>query len=123
MKTFLTGETQVKAKPSNIQVAVDWKRKYSKRNHEDYYEIEFIDNETGVLNKTYASDNNFNFRIWEQLINRMEDHPANAVVVYGNFRYVNSTANVLNADVKFRFEDEFNRDQFMNVVFDTYYQS
>jgi hypothetical protein len=113
----------VKAKPSNIQVAVDWKRKYSKRNHEDYYEIEFIDNETGVLNKTYASDNNFNFRIWEQLINHMEDHPANAVAVYGNFRYVNSTANVLNADVKFRFEDEFNRDQFMNVVFDTYYQS
>ena len=34
----------------------------------------------GKLRKTYASETNFNFGMWEQLINYMEDHPGKASV-------------------------------------------
>ena len=111
----------MKNKPSNTQIAVSYKRKYSNRNFEDYYEIEFIDKDSGVLRKSYISDNNFNYGMWQHLIAHMEDNPQSAVCIEGAFKCVRNKNNIINADVKFSHVQDFDRDEFMNAVADVYY--
>ena len=108
-------------KPSNQQWAVTYKRKFSYRNEEHYYEIEFIDNESGRLRKTYASESNFNFEMWEQLIRFMDDHPNTAVCIEGEFHRKRGKKDIINADVTFGFVEAENLDDFMNAVEHVYY--
>jgi hypothetical protein len=108
-------------KPSECQIAVRYTNRHSQRNWEDYYEIEFIDRETGALRKTYVSDNNRNFGLWFQLLEHMDNNPNSAVCIEGNFRFVKGKTDVLNADVKFSHVRDFDRDIFMNTIYDEYY--
>ena len=108
-------------KPSSVQVAVSYNRKFSHTNFEDYYTIEFIDRDTGVLRKSYVSDNNRNYAMWQHLIAHMEDNPQSAVAIEGAFKCVRGKNNIINADVKFGHVQDFDRDQFMNAVVDVYY--
>ena len=108
-------------KPSIQQWAVTHKRKFSRRNDETYHEIEFIDADTGKLRKTYASEDNFNFSMWEQLINYMVDHPGKAVCIEGEFHCKRGKVDVINADVTFGFVEAVDLDEFMNAVYHVYY--
>ena len=108
-------------KPSIQQWAVTYKRKFSYRNEEHYYEIEFIDNDSGRLRKTYASETNFNFEMWEQLITFMEDHPGKAVCIEGEFHRKRGKKDIINADVTFGFVEATDLDDFMNTVESVYY--
>jgi len=107
--------------PSNTQIAVSQKRKYSHRNMEEYYEIEFIDRDSGVLRKSYISDNNFNYGMWQHLIAHMEDNPNSAVAIEGPFKCVRGKSSIINADVKFGHVQDFDREEFMNAVAEMYY--
>ena len=108
-------------KPSKLQWAVTHKRKYSSRNDEHYYEIEFIDNNSGRLRKTYAAEENFNFGMWEQLIGYMEDHPGKAICIEGEFHCKRGKKDIINADVTFGFVEALDLDDFMNAVESAYY--
>ena len=108
-------------KPSIQQWAVTHKRKHSYRNDETYHEIEFIDADSGKLRKTYASETNFNFGMWEQLINYMEDHPGKAICIEGEFHCKRGKKDIINADVTFGFVDSVDLDEFMNAVEQVYY--
>ena len=108
-------------KPSEQQWAVTHKRKFSHRNDEHYYEIEFIDNSSGRLRKTYASETNHNFQMWEQLISYMEDHPHKAVCIEGEFHCKRGKKDIINADAQFGFVEAQDLDEFMNAVGHVYY--
>ncbi len=116
------GETTMNSnKPSPYQVAVNVKRKHSHRNFEDYWEIELIDRDSGVLRKTYVTLNMRNYVMWQHLLLAMEEYPGSAICIHGNFKCVKGKTDIINADVKFSHEKSFDRDEFMNAVADMYY--
>jgi len=97
-------------------------RKWSKKNQEMYNIIEFIDPDTGMLYKTYVSDNNFNFKNWEDLMEIMDLHPDQAIVIEGVFKpSKRTTPDVINADSKFKPIANFDRDVLMNEVWHRFY--
>lgn len=106
---------------SNTQYAVTATSRYSKTNSEDYWEIELIDKDSGALRKTYVSELNFNFRIWEQLLTAMQQMPDRAIGIQGNFKTVRGKSDIINADAKFEYSDDWDRNAFMNAILETYY--
>jgi|TARA_R110001606_G_scaffold296856_2_gene444631 hypothetical protein len=112
---------------SSTQIAVNFKQKWSHNNEEYYYEIEFIDDSNGKLSVTYVSENNRNYRIWEQLITAMEDKPGHGVVLSGDFKLkkgkvTKNGLSIMNADCKdLTFEQYVPKDMFMNFVLNEFY--
>lgn len=100
---------------------VNKERKWSKRNQEMYNIIEFIDPDTGKLFKTYVSDNNFNSDNWADLLEIMELHPEQCIVIEGVFKAKRGHPDIINADSKFQPIANFDRDNVMNEVWDMFY--
>ena len=114
-------------KPSQQQVAVKFRNKWSQHNQEYYYEIEFIDDINGKMSMTYVSENNMNFAKWESLIAAMEDKPGHGVLLNGNFRYKKGAVTkkglpIINADVKdLEAEDYVPLELYLNHIAEIYY--
>ena len=108
-------------KPSEYQFAVDVKRKHSRINFEDYWEIFFMDKDSGALRKTYVTESMRNYAMWQHLLLHMEEHPGSAVCIRGKFKCVRNKAGIINADVKFAHEFDTDRDDVVNQMWDLYY--
>jgi hypothetical protein len=116
------GETTMKnSNPSQYQFAVDVKRKHSRRNFEDYWEVEFLDKDSGALRKTYVTESMRNYVMWQHLLLHMDDHPGKAVCISGKFKCVKGKTDILNADVKFSHEFDSNIDDTVYAIYDMYY--
>lgn len=105
---------------SEYQFAVGAVRKWSQYNQEYYWTIEFLDKDSGKLHKTYVSEENYNFKKWQQLIDTIKDNDHCAICVSGVFRVKQD--DIINADIrKLAYEFKCDRDELVHTVWDTYY--
>lgn len=96
---------------------VDVSRLFSAKNDEFYYRLEFIDDSTGELYKTYVSENNINYRLWSPVIDYWE--PTVALGLSGVKKTVKP--GILNADSKPHIIHTVDRDQFMETAHRMFY--
>lgn len=103
---------------SRTLVVTDVKRRYNRHRDEVFYEIEMLDDSTGDLVKTYASEDNYNFCNWKTVIEEHDIHSGQLLVLQGVFTFKRDRAtkqisNVVNADSLPRITESVDRDQYL----------
>jgi hypothetical protein len=110
---------------SRTFVVVDVKRRYNKIRDEAYYTIEMLDDTTGELIKTYASEDNYNFCNWKSVIDDWDPISGQLLVLQGVFKFkrdpnTKEFTNVINADSKPRITETVDRDAYLNLFAEKY---
>jgi hypothetical protein len=110
---------------SRTLVVVDVKRRYNKIRDEIYYDIDMLDDSTGELLKTYASEDNYNFCNWKSVIDDWDPMSGQLLVLQGFFLFKRDPAtkkitNIVNADSKPRITESVDRDAYLNLFAEKY---
>lgn len=90
---------------------------FSHRNDEYYWRLEFIDDASGELVKTYISENNINYRHWKHIIELWQ--PTIALALSGVRKPIKP--GIISADCKPHLIHEADRDQLMGLVMKNFF--
>jgi hypothetical protein len=103
---------------SRTFVVIDIKRRYNRHRDEVFYAIEMLDDASGQLVKTYASEENYNFCNWKSVIDDWDPMSGQLLVLQGVFLFkrdheTRQLTNIVNADSTPRITECVDRDAYL----------
>lgn len=110
---------------SRTFVVIACTRKYNPQRKETYYHIEMLDDATGELVITYASEENYNFVNWQNVIDAVQNNSNQLPVLQGVFTFKRDKksgeiTNIVNADSRPRITETVDRETYLQAYNDRY---